>query len=95
MQIKSLRIKSYRSWPIADNASTEAIARIKKLELYEQLKSEGCSAVLRLQAIGWSKATYYRWLKRYRQQGWSGMVGVGSAKLSPSKHSYATVDKTA
>ncbi len=73
MQIKSLRIKSYRSWPIADTASTEAIARIKKLELYEQLKSEGCSAVLRLQAIGWSKATYYRWLKRYRQQGWSGL----------------------
>ena len=74
MQIKNLRIKSYRSWPIADTASTEAIARIKKLELYEQLKLEGCPAVLRLQAIGWSKATYYRWLKRYHQQGWSGLA---------------------
>lgn len=73
MQIKSLRIKSYRSWPIADTASIEAIDRLKKLELYEQLRSEGCSEVLRLKAIDWSKATYYRWLTRYRQQGWSGL----------------------
>ena len=74
MQIKSLRIKSYRSWPIADTASAQAIARIKKLELYEQLKAEGCSTDLRLQAIGWSKATYYRWLKRWQQKGWQGLA---------------------
>ena len=73
MQNKSLRIKSYRSWAIADTASKEAIARIKKLELYEKLKSEGCSMALCLQVIDWSKATYYRWLKRYRQQGWRGL----------------------
>ena len=34
MQIKNLRIKSYRSQAIADTASEAAIARIKKLELY-------------------------------------------------------------
>lgn len=73
MQLKSLRVKSYRSWSIADTASTEAIARIKKLELYEQLKSAGCPTALCYQAIGWSKATYYRWLKRYHQQGWMGL----------------------
>ena len=73
MQIISLRIKSYRSWHIADTASSKAIARLKKLELYDKLKSEGCRASLCLQAIGWSKAKYYRWLKRYQTQGWTGL----------------------
>ena len=36
MQIKSLHIKSYRSWAIADTASEAAIARIKKLEPYAE-----------------------------------------------------------
>ncbi|WP_424945853.1 hypothetical protein [Candidatus Spongiihabitans sp.] len=43
MQIKSLRIKSYRSQAIADTTSEPAIARIKKLELYAELKSAGCT----------------------------------------------------
>ena len=30
MQIQSLRIKSYRSWRVADSASEAAIARMKK-----------------------------------------------------------------
>ena len=76
MQIQSLRIKSYRSWRVADSASEAAIARMKKLELYEQLQSEGCSTVLCLRAIGWSKATYYRWLRRYRQPGWAGLESL-------------------
>ena len=32
MQIKSLRVKSYRSWRIEDNASSEALACLKQLE---------------------------------------------------------------
>ncbi len=73
MQIKSLRIKSYRSWAIADTVSEPAIARMKKLELYAEFKSAGCTTGLCLKTIGWSKATYYRWLKRYQQRGWSGL----------------------
>lgn len=72
MQIKSLRIKSYRSWHVADTASEQAIARMKQLELYDTLKSEDLRASLCLQAIGWSKAKYYRWLKRYQTRGWAG-----------------------
>ncbi len=41
MQIKSLRIKSYRSWAVNDSASAEAIVRLKQLELYEKLRGEG------------------------------------------------------
>ena len=73
MQIKSLRIKSYRSWAISDTASEAAIARIKKLELYAELKSAGYTTALCLKTIGCSKATYYRWLGRYRRRGWRGL----------------------
>ena len=73
MQIKSLRIKSYRSWAIADTVSEVATARIKKLELYAELKSDGCTTALCLKAIGCSKATYYRWLDSYRRCGLRGL----------------------
>jgi transposase len=54
-------------------ATKEAISRMKKLELYQQLKDEGCSTLIALKAISWSKATYYRWLSRYKEQGWQGL----------------------
>ena len=73
MQIKSLRIKSYKSCAVNDTASAAALERLKKLELYDKLQSEGCCRDVALEAIGWSRATYCRWLKRYRQQGWSGL----------------------
>lgn len=77
MQIKSLRIKSYRSWRINDSASGQAISCLKKLELYDTLKSEGCCLATRLMAIDWSKATYYRWRSRYRQHGLAGLESPG------------------
>ena len=40
MQIKSLRIKSSRSWAIADTASIDAQERLKKLACYDKLHSE-------------------------------------------------------
>ena len=58
MQIKSLLIKSYRSWPINDTSSAEAIKRLKKLELYEQLKTEGCSSATCLLVINCSKLKF-------------------------------------
>ncbi len=76
MQIKSLRIKSYKSWAINDTAGADAIARMKTLKLYRTLKAEGCSSPTCLEAIGWSKATYYRWRSRYQQQGLTGLEAL-------------------
>ena len=39
MQINSLRLKCYRSWAVNDTATPEAIERLRKLELYEKLKT--------------------------------------------------------
>jgi len=74
MQIRSLRIRSYRSWAIDDKSGPQAQARRERLEFYRELKDGGCSQSLCLKAIGWSRATYYRWLKRYREQGMAGLA---------------------
>ena len=73
MQIKSLRVKSYRSWRIDDNTSAEALGRLKQLEWVERLRGEGCSEATSLAVVGWSRATYYRWLRRYREAGLKGL----------------------
>ena len=69
MQIQSLRIRSYRSFKVDETASGEAIERLGRLRTYEELRAEGCSERTALRALGWSRATYYRWRKRYRQGG--------------------------
>ena len=80
MQIKSLRIKSYRSWRIDDNTSAEALGRLKQLDWVERLRREGCSEATSPAVVGWSRATYYRWLKRYRE---AGLKGLESGTRAP------------
>ena len=85
MQTKSLRVKSYRSWTVNDTATPEAVARLHKLELYQKLRAEGCSAQTGLEAIAWSSSTYYRWLNRYRSFGINGLRSQSQAPLRPRK----------
>lgn len=64
MQIKSLRLISYRSWPVDDSVLSEkALAKEKKLKQYEQLREDGCSEKVALEVIGISRPTYFRWKK--------------------------------
>ncbi len=64
MQIKSLRIISYRSWPIDETVlSPKAQEKEKKLKQYEQLREEGCSEKTALEFVGISRPTYFRWKK--------------------------------
>jgi len=51
IQIQSLRLKSYRSRLASDNASELAIARLSKLEFYQELKSQDCDETLRLKPL--------------------------------------------
>ena len=79
MQTRSLRIRAYKSWGENTTASPFAKARLKKLELYATLRQEGCSSVTALEAPGWSRATYYRWHKRYLPAAGRSDPGVGGA----------------
>lgn len=74
MQIRSLRLVSYRSWQVDDkNYLPEAEYRLEQLNHFEQLKSEGCSEKTALKVLSLSRATYYRWKTRYKQFGKKGL----------------------
>ena len=77
MQLKSLRVKSYRSWRVDDTTDADALGRLQQLELVATLREDGCGEATALAVAGWSRATYYRWLKRYREHGLKGL-GCGS-----------------
>ena len=62
MQIKSRRLESYNSFAVADSASQEARARLKKRELFQQLNLQGCSPALCLQAIAQMYSTSMNWV---------------------------------
>ena len=74
MQIKSLRVKSYRSFKVDDTTPAEAIERLRRIETYRQLRAEGCAEATALRAVGWSRSTYFRWLKRHRSHGVGGLA---------------------
>ena len=74
MQIKSLRIKAYRSWVVDDTTPHEAIERLKKLDHFYCLREQGIYEDLALDIIEWSRATFYRWQKRFKEQGLKGLI---------------------
>lgn len=73
MQIQSLRVKSYRSFKVNDTLRPEARERLRRLELFQNLREEGCSEATALKAIDWSRATLYRWRRRFLTEGPSGL----------------------
>ena len=73
MQIKSLRVKSYRSFKVNDTLPAEAVDRLRRLDLFQTLRGEGCSEATALQAVGWSRATLYRWRRRFQSEGPAGL----------------------
>lgn len=69
MQLKSLRLLSYRSWKIDDRKySAVAKERYRKLEVYHQLRAEGCKEETALVAIGLSRARFYRYKQAYKRR---------------------------
>ena len=74
MQIKSLRIKSYRSWKIDEREICNTTRfRRKKVDIYTSLRAEGCSERAALQAIEVSRSTLFRWRSLYRSEGIHGL----------------------
>jgi len=64
-----LRVISHRSWKVDEVSGPEARERLWCLESFDKIRADGCSEALRLEMIGWSRATYHRWLKHYREHG--------------------------
>ncbi|MCK4651198.1 hypothetical protein KAT08_03445 [Candidatus Babeliales bacterium] len=64
MQIKYLQSKQVHDISHSKYFQ-EPCEKREKLVLYKQLINEGCSQKTALLAIGTSRATYFRWIKRY------------------------------
>jgi len=74
MYQKVIHKKFYHIRKIDDTAySKKAYDREKKLKIYQKLISEGCQQRTALEAIGTSRATYYRWNKNYKIYGLEGL----------------------
>lgn len=53
--------------------SPEAMKKLQKIVLYRQLRSEGCSEQTALEAVGTSRASYFRWKKALAQRSLRGL----------------------
>jgi len=82
MQIESLRVISHRSWRVDEVSGPEARARLWRLEQFDKMRADGCSEALSLEMLGWSRATYYRWRKRYLEHG---VRGLASGSRRPKR----------
>lgn len=76
MQTIHLHPRFYRASKAVAKLSDGARQRLTRLQLYSQLREEGCSEATALKAIGWSRASYYRWCRRFRQKGPRGLETV-------------------
>jgi transposase len=74
MQTKRLHKRFYYISKIDERDYSKIVwERKQKLELFDTLVSEGCSEEVALQAIGISRASYYRLKARYEKYGLSGL----------------------
>ena len=61
MNIKSMRIRSYRSFKVHEHIPAEAAERYRTLQAYRRLRIAGCGEAGALTHVGISRRTLYRW----------------------------------
>ena len=61
MNIKSMRIRSYRSFKVDEHIPAEAAERYRTLQAYQRLRDAGCDETVALAHVGISRRTLYRW----------------------------------
>ena len=61
MNMKSMRIRSYRSFKVDEHVSPKAAERYRTLSAYRSLRDSGCDEAGALAHVGISRRTLYRW----------------------------------
>src|SRR5579863_1899180 len=90
MQIKSLRIKSYRSWKINDIVLSDiAHDRHQKIKIYDALRAERCSEKVALKAIQTPRSTFFRWKRRLRKAGPQGLEPITTKPTNIRRHTWS------
>ncbi len=88
MQFYSKRHISYRAIQVDEVTPPDAFDRLRKIKMYLRLRSEGCSEATALDAIGWSRATLYRWKKRYQDGGVRALAAKSRKPRSSRGHEW-------
>ena len=75
MHIKSLRIRSYKSFRVDEHVPKAAAERYRTLQAYQRLRAAGCSEAGALEQLEISRRTLYRWK--------AALAGGGVQALAP------------
>ncbi len=75
MNIKSMRVRSYRSFAVDEHVPKEAAERCRTLKAYDRLRAAGCGEGAALEQLGISRRTRYRWQ--------SALAASGQRELAP------------
>ena len=73
--------------------SSLVFVRFKKLEDYDNLMQQGASEASVLQALTVSRATLYRWKRRYKQEGLGGLEDDSRRPLNRRKQTWSATDE--
>ena len=81
MNIKSMRIRSYRSFKVDEHVPAEAAERYRTLEAYRRLRDCGCDEAGALAHVGISRRTLYRWKAALAAGGQRGLAPKSTRPL--------------
>jgi len=90
MQIKSLRIKSYRSWRIDDRYYSVIVRKkLERLKKFDTLIAEGCREAMVLEVLDISRSTLYRDKRALKQFGLPGLETKSQRPKNTRKPIYS------
>ena len=74
MNIKSMRVRSYRSIAADEHVPQEAAERYRTLKAYDRLRAAGCAEEAALEQLGISRRTLHRWRSALAASGQRGLA---------------------
>ncbi|MCY4277193.1 MAG: integrase core domain-containing protein [Gammaproteobacteria bacterium] len=95
MQLYSKRHLSHRAIQADESTPPDALDRLRRIGMYDRLRSEGCSEAAALDAVGWSRATLHRWKRRLREGGPAGLAAKSRRPRSPRGREWSRAQQWA
>ena len=92
MHIKSLRLRSHRSFKVDENVPPAAVARLRKIEAFDRLRAAGCNETAALEHIGVGRSTMYRWKAALAASGQRGLAPKSTRPRRVRDRAYTPSD---
>ena len=92
MNIKSMRIRSYRSFAVDEHVPPEAAERYRTLKAHERLRAAGCNEIGALRHVGISRRTLYRWRAALAAGGQRGLAPKSTRPRRPRSRCWTPRD---